>query len=105
MKRVCVSAQVAAIALAGCATSNDVAPAQGPAMQYSGYDCEQITAEQRRMYARVDEFASLAPIARGVEYARLRGEHYALRDAAVAKQCGSTPPAPLIEDATSVAAA
>ena len=100
MKRVCVATPVVAAALAGCSmASTNIVPAQ-----YSDYDCAQITAEQRRMYARADEFAPLAPIARGVEYARLRVEHDALRDAAVTKQCGGTP-APQLEEATSVAAA
>ena len=101
MKKVCVCAQVVAAALAGCSlVSGDIAPTE-----YSDYDCARITAEQRRMYARADEFASLGPIARGVEYARLRGEHDALRDAAAAKQCGEAPAPVPEEEVTSLAAA
>ena len=105
MKKVCVSAQVVAIALAGCATtSGDIVPTQVSPAQYSSYDCAQIAAEQRRMYTRVDELASLGGgNARQAEYARLRGEHDALRDAATMKRCQG--PTPSLQEAASGASA
>ena len=100
MKKVCISAQVVGIALAGCSTaSNDVVPTQ-----LSRYDCAQIAAEQLRMYTRAGEFASLGPSAREAEYARLRGEHDALREAAVMKKCGRAS-VPALHEATSDASA
>jgi hypothetical protein len=91
MKKVCVCT---AIALSGCSTAtNDVAPTQLSLTQYSSYDCEQLTAELRRMYTRVDELAHLGGTA--AEYARLSHEHHALREAAIMKKCARTPAPPV----------
>jgi hypothetical protein len=92
MKNVCASAQLVAVALAGCSTmSND-------------YDCARITAEQRRMYTRASELASLGDTgAPQAEYARLREEFDALREAAIRKQCQG--PKPPLQQAASDASA
>jgi hypothetical protein len=94
VKKVCVCAQVVAIALAGCATaSSDV------------HDCAQIAAEQRRMYTRASELASLGDTgAPESEYARLREEFDALREAATRNNCRGPKP-PLQQAASEVSAA
>ena len=91
MKKVCVGAQLVAIALGGCSISP---------MQYSGYDCAQIAAQLRHLYTRASDLASLGDTgAPEAQYARLREEFDALREAAAAKQCqGPTPP---LQQATS----
>jgi hypothetical protein len=105
MKKVCVSAQVVAMALAGCSTaSNDGVPGQLSAL-YSSYDCARLAAEQRRMYTRADDLASLGgATAREAEYARLRAEYEALREAATLKKC-ETPSTPSLQEARSDASA
>lgn len=91
MRKLCVCA---AIALTDCATATqDIAPAQLLSTQYSSYDCERLTTELRRMYMRVGELAHLGGTA--AEYARLRAEHRALREAASLKGCASTLAPPL----------
>ena len=86
MKNVCVCT---AIALAGCSTAtSDIVPTQVSLTQYSGYSCEHLTAELRRMYTRVDELAHLGGTP--AEYARLGAEHRALREAASMKKCART---------------
>jgi hypothetical protein len=90
MNRFCLCALVVASAQAGCSTgSNEVR-----ATQLSRYDCAQIAAEQRRMYTRASDLASLGDTgAPEAEYARLREEFEALREAAIRKKCqGSKPP-------------
>lgn len=117
MKPNIIIASVTAFALAGCATaSKDIAPAYASPMQYQSYDCQQITAENDRLAVRVsqlggrlDEAASNdkaigvvgallfwpALFALGgtkgqeAEYARIRGEHDALQQAAIQKKCGA----------------
>ncbi|WP_404301460.1 hypothetical protein [Alicycliphilus denitrificans] len=102
--------------LTGCATSSkDIASAYVSPVQYQNYDCDQIVAENQRLAARVsqlggrlDEAASNDKAIMGVglvlfwpalfalggtkqqeaEYARIKGEHDALQQAAVAKKCG-----------------
>jgi hypothetical protein len=81
MKKVCVCT---AIALTGCSTSS---------MQYSGYDCEYVTAQLQRMYTRAGELAHLGGTA--ADYARLGAEHHALREAATIKKCATTLASPL----------
>jgi outer membrane murein-binding lipoprotein Lpp len=105
----------ASLVLAGCATSSkDVASAYVSPIQYQNYDCGQIAAENQRLATRVsqlggrlDEAASNDKAIMGVglvlfwpalfalggtkqqeaEYARLKGEHDALQQAAIAKNC------------------
>jgi hypothetical protein len=97
MKKVCVCAT---IALAGCSTAaSDVGGTQLLRIQYSGYDCERLTSDLRRMYTRADELGVLGDKAEPAEYARLSAEHDALREAAVMKQCASTP-TPALQQAT-----
>src|SRR5678816_374341 len=56
MTKLGVWTQVVAIALAGCATaSKDIIPTAVSPMQYANYDCDQIAAEQRRIYGRAGE--------------------------------------------------
>ena len=91
MKNVCVCT---AIALTGCSiATSDIVPTQLSLTQYSGYDCEHLTAELRRMYTRVGELAHLGGTA--AEYARLSAEHRALREAAILKRCARTLTPPL----------
>lgn len=99
----------------GCSTaSKDIAPASVSPLQYNAYSCEQLAAEESRLQmratqlgARLDEAASNdqgitavgailfwpALFALGgtkqqeAEYARLRGEHDAVRQSAVMKSC------------------
>jgi hypothetical protein len=73
-------------------------------MQYSSYDCARIAAEQRRMYTLASDLASLGDTgAPEAEYARLRKEFGALREAATMKKCGKAPtqsPKPAAPDAS-----
>jgi hypothetical protein len=83
-----------AIAFTGCSTAtNDIVPARLLPMHYSSYDCEQLTAELRRMYTRVGELAHLGGTA--AEYGRLSAEHHALRESAIMKKCARTPAPPI----------
>lgn len=105
-----------AIVLGGCSTAaKDIAPTYVSPMQYQSYDCQQIEAENTRLVNRVSQLggrldeASSNDKAIGVvgavffwpalfalggtkgqeaEYARLRGEHDALQQAAIQKKCG-----------------
>jgi hypothetical protein len=91
MRKVCVSAQVVAMAIAGCSTAPN--------------DCTRLAAEQRRMYTRADDLASLGgATAREAEYARLRAEYEALREAAILKKC-ETRSTPSLQEARSDASA
>lgn len=112
-----------AVALGGCATaSKDVATAYVSPLQYQSYDCEQLGAESQRLTARaqqlgarLDEAAANDKAITGValilfwpaafalggtkqqeaEYARLKGEHEAIQQAAIARKCpGMMPPVP-----------
>lgn len=128
-QRAFASALAAATALAGCATaSKDVAPAHVSPLQYQSYDCQQLGNEAERVQRRVlelggrlDEAAANDKTLAGVgmvlfwpalfalggtkqqeaEYARLKGEHEAIEQAALHKQCG----APGAATATVVASA
>lgn len=103
------------VAIVGCSTaSKDVATAYVSPVQYQAMDCDQLAAESARVSGRVsqlggrlDEAASNdktigvvgailfwpALFALGgtkqqeAEYARLKGEHDALHQAAVMKKC------------------
>lgn len=105
--------------LAGCATSSkDIGASYVSPIQYQSYDCEQLTAEDQRLKARVaqlggrlDEanqndktigvvgailfwpalFALGGTKQQEAEYARLKGEHDALQQAYIMKKCA--PPA------------
>ena len=97
MKRVWVCI---AIALAGCSTAAvDVGSTQLLRMQYASYDCERLTSELRRMYARAGELVDLGDNAEPADYARLVAEHDALREAATMKKCASKP-TPELQQAT-----
>lgn len=115
VKKSIASMAAASFALVGCATSSkDIASTYVSPIQYQGYDCEQIAAENQRLASRVsqlggrlDEASSNDKAIMGVglvlfwpalfalggtkqqeaEYARLKGEHDALQQAAVAKKC------------------
>ena len=114
-------AVVSAIAVAGCATaSKDIGTVYVSPVQYQPYDCAQLAAESQRLASRVqqlggrlDEAASNdkaigvvgallfwpALFALGgtkqqeAEYARLRGEHEAVQQVAIAKKCSAVVPA------------
>lgn len=105
----------AGIVLSGCSTaSKDIAPSYISPMQYSAYDCEQISAENQRLAGRVSQlggrldeaaandkaigvagailfwpalFALGGTKGQEAEYARLRGENDALQQAAIQKKC------------------
>lgn len=122
MKKLGVYTQIVALALAGCSTaSKDIVATPVSPMQYANYDCDQIAAEQRRIYARVGEIGGRLDQAAGndnviawtggllfwpalfflggtkaqeAEYARLKGEYDALHQAGIMKKCAGalTPP-------------
>ena len=115
MKTTILLAACAALTLSACATSsNEIASGYTSPLQYQGYDCQQIAMEEQTVLARVsqlggqiDRRATNDKIAMGVgvvifwpallfvkgngeqtaEYARLKGEHEALENAAIAKRC------------------
>lgn len=112
-------AALVAVSVAGCATSSkDVTASYVSPIQYQAYDCDQLTAEDQRLKARVsqmagrlDEAASNDKAITGVgmilfwpalfalggtkqqeaEYARIKGEHDALQQAYIMKKCGPKP--------------
>lgn len=101
--------------LPGCATSSkDIASTYVSPIQYSNYDCNQLTAELQRIQGRVaqiggrlDEAASNDKLIMGAgliifwpalfalggtkaqeqEYGRLKGEYDAVNQAAIEKKC------------------
>ena len=111
---------VAVSGLGGCATaSKDVPTAYVSPMQFQSYDCTQISMENQRLNVRVSQlggrldeaakndkaiagvgailfwpalFALGGTKAQEAEYARLRGEHEALQQAAIGKKCGAQTP-------------
>lgn len=128
MKKTIASTLSFAIALGGCATaSKDVATAYVSPIQFSNYTCDQIIAESARLQVRVNQLegrldtaAANDAVLTGValvlfwpavfalggtkeqeaEYARLKGEHEALKQVWIQKNCsaataaaGSIPPA------------
>lgn len=122
LKSVIASALCAGIVLSGCATSSkDIATAYVSPVQYQGYDCAQITAENQRLATRVTQLggrldeAAANDKAIGVvgavlfwpalfalggtknqeaEYARLKGEYDALQQVAIEKKCMNSAAAP-----------
>src|SRR5262245_14085803 len=81
MKKVCVYAQLVGVALTGCAMASN--------------ECAQIAAEQRRVYTHASDLAALGDTgAPEAEYARLREEFAALREAASKKKCQGPTRAP-----------
>jgi len=112
----CMITGIAAIALAGCATSPNKIPAQYVSpMAYSAYDCDQLSLEKAQLERRTGElYSSLKNEANAdkwqmglglvlfwptlflleggdgpeaTEYARLRGEYEAVSTVAVQKKC------------------
>lgn len=107
----------AMMVIAGCASnSREIAPVYVSPMQFAGYSCDQLVAENQRIQSRigqaagnVDERASSDRVRMGVglvlfwpalffvrgdgpeaqEYARLQGEHQALEQAYIQKDCAS----------------
>lgn len=121
MKKTILAAGLAV--LAGCATQpKDIPAAHVSPLVYKDYDCDQISQEMRRVSLRTNElYTSLkneadsdaAQMGVGAiifwpalffleggdgpeaqEYARLKGEHNALEEAAIQKRCA------IPEDAT-----
>lgn len=120
IKKSVVLTVAASLGIAGCATSSkDITASYISPIQYQSYDCEQINAENQRLAARVsqlggrlDEAASNDKAIMGVgmilfwpalfalggtkqqeaEYARIKGEHDALQQAAIAKKCSALTP-------------
>lgn len=119
MKTAVTLTVIGAILLSGCATaSKDIAPAYASPMMYQSFDCDQIAAENQRLLARVAQlggtldqaasndkaigvvgailfwpalFALGGTKGQEAEYARLKGEHDALQQAAIGKKCGMVP--------------
>jgi len=107
--------------LAGCATaSKDISATYVSPLQYQGYDCDQLSAEVRRIKVRVDQlggrldqaaandktitgvgvilfwpalFALGGTKQQEADYARLKGEYDAINQAAIVKRCPSLMPA------------
>lgn len=120
MKTIFAGVACAGLVLTGCSTaSKDIAASYVSPMQYNTYDCDQITAENARLSGKVtqlsgrlDEAASNDKAITGVgivlfwpalfalggtkqqeaEYAKLKGEHDALQQAAVLKKCSMATP-------------
>lgn len=117
MKRTFLCCAVSATIATACASSPNKIPAQYVSpVQYSTYDCDQITLEQAALERRTGElYQSLKKQSDGdkwqmgvglvlfwpallaleggdgpeaTEYARLRGEYEALRVNSVQKKCG-----------------
>lgn len=121
MKRLAVWLQISAIALAGCSTtSKDIVPENVSPMMYSSFDCDQIAAEQRRIYQKTGEVGGKLDQAASndkalawsslllwptlfwlggtkeqeSQYAHLKGQYDALEQAAIQKKCaGAMAPA------------
>ena len=117
MKKTIASTLSFAIALGGCATaSKDVATAYVSPIQFSNYTCDQIIAESARLQVRVNQLegrldtaAANDAVLTGValvlfwpavfalggtkeqeaEYARLKGEHEALKQVWIQKNCSA----------------
>jgi hypothetical protein len=115
MKKITASVLSAAIALGGCATaSKDVPTTYSSPMQFSNYTCDQITAESARLQVRLSQlegrldtasandkaltgvalllfwpavFALGGTKEQEAEYGRLKGEHDALRQVWIQKNC------------------
>jgi hypothetical protein len=113
--------------LYGCATaSKDLTATYASPMQYQGYDCDQIAAEELRISARVSQLGGRLDEAAGndkaivavgailfwpilfalggtkqqeAEYSRLKGEYDALEQQAVLKKCS-----PVVRPSTMAAA-
>jgi hypothetical protein len=114
--RVSLCLAAAAVLAAGCASkSADVAPSYVSPMQYQHYDCQQLTAEGKRVSMAAHEAAGvqasnrtkdvvattvgvvvLWPVlfavsgdnAKTAELARLKGEMGAIEQASIQKRCG-----------------
>ena len=110
-----ISGALAAAVLAGCATaSKDITPTYVSPIQYQTYDCEQLSAESLRLTQRVQQLGGRLDeastndktiTAAGIilfgpalfvlggtkqqeaEFARLKGEHDALQQAAIGRKC------------------
>lgn len=106
---------IVSLILQGCATSSkDIASTYVSPMQYSSYDCQQLASENQRLLARVSQVGGRLDDAsendKGItaagailfwpalfflggtkqqeaEYARLKGEHEAVQQAAIAQKC------------------
>jgi outer membrane murein-binding lipoprotein Lpp len=115
MKQPIAIALSISLAASGCATgSRDIAISYTSPIQYQSYDCNQIASEAQRLQSRVsqlggrlDEAATNDKALVGIglilfwpallalggtkqqeaEYARIKGEHEALQQSAVAKKC------------------
>ena len=114
MRNRLILASIAAL-LAGCATSSkDITAAYVSPLQYEKHDCDQISMEMVRIQARTTELGGRldeaaandqgiavagailfwpalfflgGTQAQEAEYARLKGEHEALHQQAIAKKC------------------
>lgn len=119
------------LSVGGCATaSKDLSATYVSPMQYSSYDCAQLTAEAERIQARVVQlggrldqaaqndvgltvvgvilfwpalFALGGTKQQEAEYSRLKGEYDAVQQALIAKKC--IPGAPPMQSASSTTAA
>jgi len=131
MKKLVIAAVSASIVLGGCATaSKDVATSYVSPIQYQSYDCDQISAESRRIQSRVGELGGRLDQAASndqtigvvaallfwpaifflggtksqeAEYGRLKGEYDGLQQASIARKCsGLVPPSSASTATTSI---
>jgi hypothetical protein len=121
-KPIAIALSIAFVA-SGCATgSRDIASSYTSPIQYQSYDCNQMASEAQRLQTRVsqlggrlDEAAMNDKALVGVglilfwpalfalggtkqqeaEYARMKGEHDALQQSAIAKKCPGVVAQPL----------
>lgn len=123
MQKITAAVLVCSLFISACSTaSKDITATYTSPMQYQGHDCAQLAGENQRLQARIgqlggrlDEAASNDKAIMGVgmilfwpalfalggtkgqeaEYARIKGEHDAIQQAAIAKKCpamtGSVP--------------
>jgi hypothetical protein len=88
----------------GCSvTSNDIGGEYVSPARYQLYNCEQLASESARLHSRatdiaaiLDKFALNDPPLNAIglwpEYARVKGEHSALQQAAIVRKCAMIGP-------------
>lgn len=115
MQKTTAAVLVCSLLISACSTaSKDISATYTSPMQYQGHDCAQLAGENQRLQSRIgqlsgrlDEAASNDKALMGVgmilfwpalfalggtkaqeaEYARIKGEHDAIQQAAIAKKC------------------
>lgn len=133
MQKTIAAVLVSTTLLGACSTaSKDIAATYTSPMQYQGHDCEQLAVENQRLQSRIgqlagrlDEAAANDKAITGVgmilfwpalfalggtkaqeaEYARIKGEHDAIQQAALSKKCTGLIAPPATEQPSQPAAA